>query len=130
LAASQDPDIQGPDENKFRSRYNVAMPGVTAGYDIRGGEVYASVYQGFIAPSKVFGFFVERNGVLTNPLEGEDVNITPELSLNSELGWQGSILDGKVEGQVAFFNNTVRNFIAAGENELFQEPGKVRIRGL
>lgn len=129
LAVSQDPDIQGPDEHKFKNRYNVVMPGVTAGYDIPGGEVYASVYQGFIAPSKIFGFFVERNGVLTNPLEGEDVNITPELSLNTELGWQGSVLDGRVEGQLALFNNTVRNFIAAGENELFQEPGKVRIRG-
>lgn len=129
LAVSQNPDIQSPEEGKLENMYNVAMPGVTVGYDIPGGEVYASVYQGFIAPSKIFGFFVERNGVLTNPLEGENVNITPELSLNTELGWQGSTLGGRVEGQVAFFNNTVRNFIAAGENELFQEPGKVRIRG-
>jgi Fe(3+) dicitrate transport protein len=67
--------------------------------------------------------------VLTDPLEGENVNIKPELSLNLELGWQGSVLDGRLSGQAALFSTTVRNFIAAGENELFTQPGKVRIRG-
>ena len=129
LAVAQDPDIQSPDEGRLNSKYDVVMPGFTVGYEIQGGEVYGSVYQGFIAPSKIFGFFVERNGVLTNPLEGENVNVTPELSLNTELGWQGSLLDGRIDGQVALFRNTVRNFIAAGENELFLEPGKVRIQG-
>src|SRR5690606_6514459 len=129
LAVSQDPDIPSDDSGKVKNTYNVVMPGVTVGYDIPGGEVYGSVYQGFIAPSKIFGFFVERNGVLTNPLEGEDVNVTPELSLNAELGWQGSLVDGRIDGQVALFSNTIRNFIAAGENELFQEAGKVRIQG-
>src|SRR5690606_40716268 len=90
---------------------------------------YGSIYQGFIAPSKIFGFFVERNGVLTDPLEGENVNIKPELSLNLELGWQGSVLDGRLSGQAALFSTTVRNCIAVGENELFTQPGKVRIRG-
>lgn len=130
LAASQDPDIPNAEAGKIKSTYNVLMPGMTIGYEIPGGEVYGSVYQGFIAPSKIFGFFVERNGVLTNPLQGEDVNITPELSLNTELGWQGSLPGGRVDGQVALFSNTIRNFIAAGENELFQEPGKVRIQGV
>lgn len=129
LAAAQDPDATSPDAGKVRSTYNVVMPGLTLGYEIPAGEVYGSIYQGFIAPSKIFGFFVERNGVLTDPLEGENVNIKPELSLNLELGWQGSVLDGRLSGQAALFSTTVRNFIAAGENELFTQPGKVRIRG-
>jgi Fe(3+) dicitrate transport protein len=129
LAAAQDPDATSPDAGKLYSSYNVVMPGLTVGYEIPAGEVYGSVYQGFIAPSKIFGFFVERNGVLTDPLAGEDVNIKPELSLNLELGWQGSMFDGRLSGQAALFNTTVRNFIAAGENELFMQPGRVQIRG-
>src|SRR5690606_26076413 len=130
LAAAQDPDATSPDAGKVRNTYNVAMPGVTVGYEIPGGEVYGSIYQGFIAPSKIFGFFVERNGVLTDPLQGEIVNINPDLSLILELGWQGSLWNGRLSGQAAVFSNTVRNFIAAGENELFLEPGRVRIRGV
>lgn len=130
LAAAQDSDATSPNGGRIRNAYNVVMPGLTIGYKTPAGEVYGSIYQGFIAPSKIFGFFVERNGILTDPLEGENVNIKPELSLNLELGWQGSLLDGRISGQAALFSNTVRNFIAAGENELFMEPGRVRILGV
>src|SRR5690606_6167519 len=56
LAISQDPDIQSPGEDKVKSNYNVLMPGLTVGYEIPARGVYASVYHGFIAPSKRFGF--------------------------------------------------------------------------
>lgn len=130
LALSQNPDINSPDEEKHKSAYNVVLPGITASYLSNYGEFYGSIYRGFIAPSKVFGFLVERNGVLTNPLAGENVNIEPELSINTEIGWRGGLFSGVLEGQVAYFRNTIENFVAGGENELFMEPGKMLVRGL
>lgn len=130
LALAQDPDIGSLEEGRLSNKYTVALPGITVGYKIPKGEIYGSVYQGFIAPSKVFGFFVERNGVLTNPFADENINVQPELSLNTEIGWRGSIWHNVIEGQLAYFNNTIRNFVAGGENEIFQEPGKMNVQGL
>lgn len=130
LALAQNPDITSPTTGRLINKYNVLLPGLTAGYELLKGEIYGSAYQGFIAPSKVFGFFVERNGVLTNPFLGEDVNIQPEISLNTEVGWRGSLFESIIEGQFTYFNNTIRNFIAGGENEIFQEPGEMNVQGI
>ncbi|MCB0570858.1 MAG: TonB-dependent receptor [Phaeodactylibacter sp.] len=130
LALSKDPNLDGVAYGREPNRYNVLLPGLTLDYRIPHGEVFGSIYEGFIAPSKVFGFLVERDGVVTNPLAGESINIKPELSINTEIGWRGSFLDGRVDGQAACFSNTVRNFYAGGENEVFQELGKINIQGV
>src|SRR5690606_18572244 len=104
--------------------------GTTFSYKLPENEFYTSIYRGFIAPSKVFGFLVERDGVLSNPFDGESVDVKPELSVNTELGWRGSLLKNRINGQFALFNIDVSNFIAGGENEIFIEPGKVNIKGL
>ncbi len=130
LALSQDPTISSLEDGRKMNVYDVALPGITASYAIPRGEIFGSVYRGFIAPSKVFGFFVERNGVLTNPFAGEKVNVQPEVSLNTEIGWRGSLAQNLIEGQLTYFNNTIHNFIAGGENEIFQEPGKINIQGI
>ncbi|MEH6681916.1 MAG: carboxypeptidase-like regulatory domain-containing protein [Sediminicola sp.] len=130
LALAQDPDLSGLDEGKQKSINNVFLPGVTLSHDQGDGEFFASIYKGFIAPSKVFAFFVERDGMLTNPFLNESVNIEPEVSLNTEIGWRGSLLDNAITGQLTYFNNTVHNFIAGGENEIFIGPGKMNVHGL
>ncbi len=130
LALSQDPTIGSLQQGRKTNVYDVVLPGITLSYAIPQGELFGSVYRGFIAPSKVFGFFVERNGILTNPFAGEKINVQPEVSLNTEIGWRGSLLQNLIEGQLTYFNNTIHNFIAGGENEIFQEAGKINIQGI
>ncbi|MCB0853988.1 MAG: TonB-dependent receptor, partial [Bacteroidetes bacterium] len=68
--------------------------------------------------------------MVTNPLAGQDINIQPELSINTEIGWRGTLLKDHLSGQIAYFNNTIRNFYAGGRNEVFQELGKINMQGV
>ena len=129
-AAAQNPDLTQEGGNKQENTYWVSQPGLSLSYDVGVGEVYGSLYRGFIAPSKVFGFLVERNGVVVNPLAGEEINIEPELSLNAELGWKGELIPNLLNGQLTGFQTEIENFFAAGRNEVFEELGTIRTRGL
>jgi Fe(3+) dicitrate transport protein len=124
------PNLGGTDEGKQRNDYFVTQPGLSASYQFSSGELYGSIYRGFIAPSKVFGFLVERDGVVTNPLAGESINIQPELSTNREIGWRGDIIPNILKGQITYFNTTIENFYAAGRNEAFRELGRIGIQGV
>lgn len=129
-AIAQDPNLSGTDAGKERNNFWVTQPGLSASYQFSSGEFYGSLYRGFIAPSKVFGFLVERDGVVTNPLAGESINIDPELSTNAEIGWKGDIIPNILQGQLTYFNTRIENFYAAGRNEVFRELGKIGIQGL
>lgn len=130
LALGQTPGLGSIEEGRLYNDYTVLLPGVTVDYEIPSGELFGSVYRGFIAPSKIFGFLVEQDGVITNPLAGESINMKPELSLNTEIGWRGNLLKQKLDGQLTYFNNTVSNFYAGGRNEIFEELGKINIQGI
>lgn len=130
IALAQDPSINSIEEGREPNVYNQFLPGITVDYRIKNGELYGSLYEGMIAPSKVFGFLVEQDGIVTNPLAGQSINIAPELSLNTEIGWRGSLLNNRIDGQLTYFNNTSRNFYAGGRNEVFQELGKINVQGL
>lgn len=130
LVLAQDPDLQGTLEGREPSVYNQFLPGITLDYPLGSGELYGSIYQGMIAPSKVFGFLVEQDGVVTNPLAGQSINMEPELSWNKELGWRGSLLTNRVQGQLTYFHNASRNFYAGGRNEVFNELGKINVQGV
>ncbi|WP_108425430.1 TonB-dependent receptor [Flagellimonas amoyensis] len=130
LVLAQDPDLQGTSEGREPSVYNQFLPGITLDYPLGSGELYGSVYQGMIAPSKVFGFLVEQDGVVTNPLAGQSINMEPELSWNKELGWRGSLWADRVQGQLTYFHNASRNFYAGGRNEVFNELGKINVQGV
>jgi Fe(3+) dicitrate transport protein len=129
-ALSQDPNLNGPEAGKERNSYWVTQPGLSASFHFPTGEIYGSFYRGFIAPSKVFGFLVERDGIVTNPLAEESINIEPELSTNAEVGWKGDIISNILQGQLTYFNTKIKNFYAAGRNEVFREPGRIGIQGL
>src|SRR5690606_11864465 len=60
LSLAQNPNLNGIEDGREKNVYNVVMPGITVDYRIAQGELFGSIYQGFIAPSKVFGFLVER----------------------------------------------------------------------
>lgn len=130
LALSQQPGLSSPDSGKQNHSYGVVLPGLTLSYQLSETELFASVYQGFIAPSKVFGFLVEQDGVIRNPLAGESINIQPELSINTELGWRGALFGNRIDGQCTYFNNTIRNFYAGGRSEVFQELGVINMQGI
>ncbi|MEP1258565.1 carboxypeptidase-like regulatory domain-containing protein [Algoriphagus sp.] len=130
LALAQNPDINSTEEGREPNAYTQFLPGITVDYRIQDGEFYGSIYQGMIAPSKVFGFLVEQDGIVTNPLAGQSINIEPELAWNREIGWRGNLWDNRIDGQLTYFNNTSRNFYAGGRNEVFQELGKINVQGL
>jgi len=130
ITLAQNPNIGSTEEGKEPNVYTQFLPGITVDYRLLKGEIFGSIYQGMIASSKVFGFLVEQNGVVNIPLAGQNINIDPELSWNREIGWRGSSLNNLVDGQITYFNNTSRNFYAAGENEVFQELGKIKVQGL
>lgn len=130
LANAQNTALRGLEEGRETNIYNVVLPGLTIDYQMAKGEVFGSIYEGFIAPSKVFGFLVEQNGIVTSPFAGSSINIKPELSVNTEIGWRGSLFQDHLDGQLTYFNNTIRNFYAGGRNEVFQELGKVNIQGV
>ncbi|MCB0373458.1 MAG: TonB-dependent receptor [Muricauda sp.] len=130
LALAQDPDLQGTSEGKEPNAYNQFLPGLTLSYQHDNSEFFGSMYEGMIAPSKVFGFLVEQDGVVTNPLAGQSINIDPELSWNKEVGWRGSIFNNCVQGQLTYFHNASKNFYAGGRNEVFNELGKINVQGV
>ena len=130
IAVAQDPNINSRKEGREPNVYTQFLPGITLDYETGNGEFYGSIYEGMIAPSKVFGFLVEQNGVVTNPLAGQSINIDPELSWNREIGWRGNLFNNRLDGQLTYFNNTSRNFYAGGRNEVFQELGKINVQGL
>ncbi|NBB89362.1 MAG: TonB-dependent receptor plug domain-containing protein, partial [Bacteroidetes bacterium] len=129
-SASLNPNLGEAGGPKERNNYWISQPGISLNYDFGNSELYGSVYRGFIAPSKVFGFLVERNGVVVNPLEGESINIEPEISTNAELGWKGELIPNRLSGQITGFQTQIENFYAAGRNEVFEELGTIRTRGI
>lgn len=131
LLKSVDPQLTSDSDLLRTNAYSVLQPGLSAVYRKKQSEIFASVYRGFIAPSKYFAFLVEREGVLVNPLTPEELsNVRPETSINSELGIRGEFLKNILDGQLAFFNNRVRNFYLAGWNEFFEQLGVINIQGL
>ena len=130
IAVGQDPNIHSTKEGREPNVYTQFLPGITLDYRTSNGNFYGSIYEGMIAPSKVFGFLVEQDGIITNPLAGQSINIDPELSWNREIGWRGILFNNCLDGQLTYFNNTSRNFYAGGRNEVFQELGKINVQGL
>lgn len=129
LANAQNPGLAGLEDGRETNVYNVVLPGLTVDRKLGRGEIFGSIYKGFIAPSKIFGFLVEQNGVVVNPFAGQSINIKPELSINTEVGLRGGIFKDRINGQVTWFNNRIRNFYAGGRNEVFQELGIINIQG-
>lgn len=130
LDISKRPDISGPENFRLYNNFSAFLPGVTLAYQHKGLRFYTSAYQGFIAPSKVFAFLVERNGEIVKPELGDEVNMKPEYNFNVELGVRGGFIPGILQGQVSIFNNRIRNFFLGGRGELFEKLGVVNIQGL
>lgn len=130
IANANNPNLTSEEGNERVNNYTIFQPGITLGYRMGEFKVFGSVYKGYIAPSKYYGFLVERDGVLVPPVSQDQIsNIKPETSINSELGVRGELFKNVVWGQVAVFNNRISNFYLAGWNEFFDKLGKINISG-
>lgn len=130
IANAKNPDLTSEEGNERVNNYTIFQPGITLGYRMGEFKVFGSVYKGYIAPSKYYGFLVEHDGVLVPPISQDQLsNIKPETSMNSELGVRGELIKNVVWGQVAVFNNRIKNFYLAGWNEFFDKLGKINISG-
>lgn len=130
IANANNPDITSDEGNERVNNYTIFQPGITLGYRIGSAKVYGSVYKGYIAPSKYYGFYVERDGVITNPVDPSELsNLKPEISLNAELGVRGELIKDIAWGQVSVYNNRISNFALAGWNEYFRKLAEINIQG-
>lgn len=130
LALADNPDLSGEDEGRVYNNYSVVLPGLSVAKKMNGGEWSASIYRGFIAPSNLFGFLLEVDGIITSPDLAGDVNIKPEVSWNKEVGWRGSVWNETADIQATFFHNQVDNLYLAGRREVFEKPGTMEVYGL
>lgn len=130
LQAANNPNLNDIEEGRESNIYNQLLPGITVDYTLGKSEIYASIYEGMTAPSKVFGFLVVQDGKVTNPLADQSINILPELSWNKEIGWRGNYCNNRISGQLTYFNNLSRNFYAGGRNEIFVQLGKISVQGI
>ncbi len=130
IAVADNPTLTSTEEGREFNIYTQFLPGISLDRKVQNGLIYGGIYQGMISPSKVFGFLVEQDGIITNPLAAQSINIRPELSWNKELGWQGELIKGDLTGQITYFHNTTRNFYAGGRNEVFTTLGKINVQGL
>ncbi len=130
IANANNPDLTSDEGNERVNNYTIFQPGITLGYKMGGAKVFGSIYKGYIAPSKYYGFLVERDGILVPPVSHSDLsNIKPETSVNTELGVRGELVKNIVWGQLAVYNNRIGNFYLAGWNEFFDKLATINIKG-
>ncbi|MCZ2100157.1 MAG: TonB-dependent receptor [Chitinophagales bacterium] len=130
IVNAKNPNLTSDEGNERVNNYTIFQPGVTLGYRFGDAKVFGSVYKGYIAPSKYYGFWVERDGNLVAPVSPEDLsNIKPEVSLNAELGIRGELLKNLIWGQIAVYNNRITNFSLAGWSEYFSKLAEINIQG-
>jgi Fe(3+) dicitrate transport protein len=127
------------DGSKFfgsqKNTFDDLTPGVTATYKVFKSEpqrlsLYGGIYKGYRAPTFGFGFLKIEDGIVSQPGATDEVNMKPETSLNMDGGIRFYGMKHTLYGQVAGFNNTVKNFYSAGQSEAFQSLGEVKINGL
>ncbi len=130
IANANNPNLTSDEGNDRANSYTIFQPGITLSYQKSNMKWFGSIYKGYIAPSKYYGFLVERDGVLVNPLSPEELsNIKPEVSINAELGVRGNLYKNIIGGQIAVYNNEISNFYLAGWNEFFDKLANIRLRG-
>ena len=138
LTQATNPNLTKKNEGVLKNNFNAILPGAFLNYDIANGQknklsVYGSVYSGFLPPSADFGFFsVDESGNVrtTNITDTTKINIKPETSLGFDGGPRGSLMNGFMTVNAAYFNNTINNFYSPARREAFQTLGKVNIQGV
>jgi Fe(3+) dicitrate transport protein len=124
----------GPNYGDIKNNFNELTPGINIIYrDISLAktqiEIYASAYRGYSSPTTAIAFVTVENGEVV-PTTGDETNMKPETSINSELGSRFVQRNQVYNGQVAVFNMDINNFYSPARAQAFETLGSVRISGL
>jgi len=138
LTQAANPKLTKNNEGVLKNNFTAILPGAFVNYDFINNQknklsAYSSVYSGFLPPSADFGFFaVDESGNVrtTNITDTTKINIKPETSLGFDAGLRGSLLNGFINVNAAYFNSTINNFYSPARREAFQSLGKVNIQGV
>ena len=138
LAQASNPNLTNKNEGVLKNNFTTVLPGAFVNYHIIKNQkntlsIYSSVYSGFLPPTADFGFFaVDESGTVrtSNITDTTKINIKPETSLGFDGGLRGSLLNGLLDINAAYFNSTIRNFYSPARREAFQSLGKVNIQGV
>lgn len=100
----------------------VLLPGIGFNYQVSKINVFGGIHKGFTPPSSsaliILNFGSEDTGL----------DLLPELSWNSELGFRGYFPFASFE--ICGFHLLIDNLVAAGKGTTFQNLGKVRTAGI
>jgi Fe(3+) dicitrate transport protein len=123
-----------PDEFILKNTFTAFLPGISVNLKIRENDssslsIYSNLYKGYTPPTASFGFMSVDSDVTNKSPEPDEVNMKPEYSTNFDAGIRGLFFNNLFNGQVAWFNNNIRNFYAAGRKEAFESLGAVNING-
>ncbi len=138
LTQAANPNLTNNNEGVLKNNFTAILPGGFVNYDLINNQetklsAYGSVYSGFLPPTADFGFFAvdESGNVQTSNITTDTkINIAPETSLGFDVGLRGDFLNGLINLNAAYFNNTIRNFYSPARREAFQSLGKVNMQGL
>lgn len=124
----------GPDYGDIKNTFNEITPGLNIIYrDINLSktqfEVYGSIYKGYSSPTTAIAFVTVENGEVV-PTTGDETNMKPETSINTEIGSRFVQKNQVYNGQVALFNMDINNFYSPARAQAFESLGSVRISGL
>lgn len=115
--------------------FGTILPGTTINYQIKEDdkneiEIYGGVYKGYTSPVSGVAFMNVENDVVGTATAENPVNMRPEESFNYEAGTKMNLFKNKLNSQITYFNNNLKNYYSAGRNEAFESLGKVSINGI
>jgi len=134
LKNGNDPNNSGEDFGVIQNNFSQITPGLNITYkNMSAGhtdlDIYASAYQGYSSPTTAIAFITVENGEVV-PTTGDETNIKPETSINTEIGTRFVHDENLFNGQVAVFNMLIDNFYSPARAQAFETLGSVRISGL
>jgi len=138
LTQATNPNLTKNNEGVLKNNFTAILPGGFINYDVINTKksklsTYSSIYCGFLPPSADFGFFtVDESGNVgtSNITDTTEINIKPETSIGFDGGIRGSLMNGLINVNAAYFNSTINNFYSPARREAFQTLGKVNIQGV
>lgn len=117
------------------NNFGTILPGTTLNYQVKEDdkneiEIYAGAYKGYTSPISGVAFLNVEDGTVGSATTENPVNMRPEESFNYEAGTKMNLFKNKLNTQITYFSNNLKNYYSAGRNEAFESLGKVSISGI
>jgi len=136
IKIAADPDNDGSKNyGSVSNNYGTILPGTTINYQVKQDdkneiEIYGGAYKGYTSPVSSVAFMNVEDGVVGSATTENPVNMRPEESFNYEAGTKMNLFKNKLNTQITYFSNNLKNYYSAGRNEAFESLGKVSINGI